>query len=207
MVCGNYSVAAAGRKPRETMHTIRRTLVKTMLALSAAAAAAGAWAGYNIWSNEYTFSQQQLQTAIESKFPQQLRYAEVFNVGLKNPHLTLNPAQNRVLTQVNVSVVSPLLLAGTLNGAITLSSGLKYDRATRAVQLDNPTVDNIDFSNVPAQYKPQLSQIGAVVAQQVLNNYPIYTFRSEELRLNGKTFEPGAITVQQDGIAVEINES
>jgi len=189
------------------MHTKRRTLVKTVLALGAMAAAAGAWAGYNIWSNEYTFSQKQLQTAIDSKFPQQLRYAEVFNVGLKDPRLTLNPDRNRVLTRVHVSVLSPLLLAGALNGAITLSSGLKYDRATRAVQLDNPTVDNIDFSNVPAQYKPQLSQIGAVVAQQVLNNYPIYTFTSDQLRLNGKTFEPGAITVQQDGIAVEINES
>lgn len=189
------------------MHTTRRKLMKSLLGLSALSVAATAWAGYNIWSNEYTFSQKQLQSAIESKFPQQLRYAEVFNVNLKNPRLTLNPAQNRVLTQMSVSVLSPLLLAAPLNGAITLSSGLRYDKATRAILLDNPTVDSIDFSAVPAQYKQQLGQIGAIVAEQVLKDYPIHTFTSDELRLSGKTFEPGAITVQPDGIAVEINES
>ncbi len=194
------------RKQRETMHTIRRKLMKSLLALSAMAVGAAARAGYNIWSNEYTLSQKQLQSAIETRFPQQLRYAEVFNVYLKNPRLTLNPAQNRVLTQVSVNVLSPLLLAAPLNGAITLSSGLKYDKATRAILLDNPTVDSIDFSTVPAQYKQQLSQIGAIVAEQVLKDYPVYQFTSDELRLSGKTFEPGAITVQPDGIAVKINE-
>lgn len=185
----------------------RRKLMKSLLAVGALVVATTAWAGYNIWSNEYTFSQQQLQTALDSKFPQRFRYAEVFNVGLKNPRLTLNPAQNRVLTRVNVDVTSPLLLAAPLNGTITLSSALRYDKATRAILLDNPTVDSIDFSGVPAQYKPQLSQIGAAVAEQVLKDYPIYTFTRDELRLSGKTFEPGAITVQSEGIAVEINET
>lgn len=189
------------------MHTIRRKLMKSLLAFSAMAIEAAAWAGYNIWTNEYTLSQKQLQSVIETRFPQQLRYAEVFNVNLKNPRLTLNPAQNRVLTQVSVDVFSPLLLAAPLNGAITLSSGLKYDKATRAILLDNPAVDSIDFSAVPAQYKQQLSQIGMIVAEQVLKDYPVYTFTSDELRLSGKTFEPGAITVQADGIAVKINES
>ncbi|MES2105041.1 MAG: DUF1439 domain-containing protein [Pseudomonadota bacterium] len=179
--------------------------MKSLLALSAMAVEAAAWAGYNIWTNEYTLSQKQLQSVIETRFPQQLRYAEVFNVNLKNPRLTLNPAQNRVLTQVSIDVFSPLLLAAPLNGAITLSSGLRYDKATRAILLDNPTVDSIDFSAVPAQYKQQLSQIGAIVAEQVLRDYPVYNFTSDELRLSGKTLEPGAITVRPDGIAVEIN--
>jgi Protein of unknown function (DUF1439) len=185
-------------------------LIKSLLALSALGAmgvAATAQAGYNIWSNEYTFTQQQLQTAIERKFPLRLRYAEVFNVDLKSPQLTLNSPQNRVVTLVHVSVLSPLLLAAPLNGNITLSSRLKYDKATRAIRLDSPTVDAIDFSSVPSQFREQLNQIGAMVAEQVLKDYPIYTFTEDELRLSGKTFEPGEITVQADGIAVQINET
>ena len=185
----------------------RRTLVKTLLALGALGAAGGAWAGYNIWSNEYTFTQQQLQSALERKFPLRLRYAEVFNVDLKTPQLSLNASQNRVITLVHVGVLSPLLLVAPLNGNITLSSRLKYDKATRAIRLDSPSVDTIDFSSVPPQYREQLKQIGAMVAEQVLKDYPIYTFTADELRLNGQTFEPGEITVQTDGIAVQINES
>ncbi|AMP14099.1 hypothetical protein CPter291_1833 [Collimonas pratensis] len=185
----------------------RRTLVKSLLTLGALGAAGGAWAGYNIWSNEYTFTQQQLQSALERKFPLRLRYAEVFNVDLKTPQLSLNAPQNRVITLVHVSVLSPLLLAAPLNGNITLSSRLKYDKVTRAIRLDSPSVDTIDFNSVPTQYREQLKQIGAMVAEQVLKDYPIYTFTADELRLNGQTFEPGEITVQADGIAVQINES
>jgi len=44
-----------------------------------------------------------------------------------------------------------------------------------------------------------------VVAQQLLKDYPLYTFKPEELRFNGKDVEPGAITVAPDGIRVQVN--
>ena len=31
-------------------------------------------AGYNLWTNEYTFAQQDLQHAIDTRFPHTLRY-------------------------------------------------------------------------------------------------------------------------------------
>jgi len=184
----------------------RRKWMARLLAVAAMAVATTAWGGYNVWSNEYTLSQQQLQTAIESKFPARLRYAEVFTVDLRHPRLALNPTENRVVTTVSVSVQSQLPLV-PLNGTIKLSSGLKYDSQARAIRLDNPTVDSIDFGELAAPYAQQLNEIGAIVAQRVLKDYPIYTFKPEQLRLNGKLFEPGAITVQADGIAVEVNAS
>ncbi|MBC7489331.1 MAG: hypothetical protein H7240_04415 [Glaciimonas sp.] len=45
------------------------------------------------------------------------------------------------------------------------------------------------------------------MAEQVLNDYPIYTFKPEELRLGGKTFEPDTITMQVDRIVVQIKEA
>ncbi|MDP5009111.1 MAG: DUF1439 domain-containing protein [Glaciimonas sp.] len=162
-------------------------------------------AGYNVWTSEYTFSLPELQTAIAKKFPVQLRYAEVFDVQVSHPRMTLDSAQNRVITTVDVKVSSALLLPTPLNGKVALSSRLKYDPASRAIQLDAPNVDHVDVNGLPAQYIQQLNAIGAVVAQQVLQGYPIHTFAAEDLRIANKAFEPGAITVQSDGIAVQIN--
>ena len=84
---------------------------------------------------------------------------------------------------------------------------MKYDSQARAIRLHNPTVDGIEFGALAAPYLHQLNEIGAIVAQRVVKDYPIYTFTPEQLHLNGQMFESGAITVQTDGIAVEINAS
>lgn len=197
------------------MQVNRRKLIRAMLttAITATAAVAGmtvtptASAGYNVWTNDYTLPLIDLQRAIERKFPTRLRYAEVFEVYLSNPRLTLNVAENRIITLVNLKVVSNLLLPMPLTGTLALSSRLKYDPLARAILLDAPSVDRINVDGVGAQYSQQLNAIGAVVAQQVLNDYPIYTFKPEELRLGGKTFEPGTITMQSDSIVVQVKES
>ncbi|WP_240756020.1 hypothetical protein [Pandoraea sp. XY-2] len=49
-----------------------------------------------------------------------------------------------------------------------------------------------------------MTAIGGSLAQQVLNQYPIYTFKPEQLRYGGRDVEPGTITVLSDGIKVEV---
>jgi hypothetical protein len=200
---------------KHSMQVNRRKLIRAILttAITASAAVAGmtvtptASAGYNVWTNDYTLPLTDLQSAIERKFPARLRYAEVFEVHLSNPRLTLNVAENRIITLVNLKVVSNLLLPTPLTGTLALSSRLKYDPLARAIRLDAPSVDRINVNGVGSEYAQQLNAIGAVVAQQVLNDYPIYTFKPEELRLGGKTFEPGTITMQSDSIVVQVKES
>ncbi|PUA16524.1 DUF1439 domain-containing protein [Glaciimonas sp. PCH181] len=197
------------------MQVKRRNLIKAglMTALTATLAVAGltatsvANAGYNVWTNNYTLPLADLQARIEPHFPANLQYAQVFQVQLSHPRLTLNVADNRVVTVVDMKVVSNLLLAAPITGTLTLSSRLKYDPPSRSIRLDAPRVERVDVGGIGAQYAQQLNAIGAVVAEQVLNNYPIYTFKPEDLRLGGKTFEPGAITMQTDGIVVEVKET
>ncbi|MGS0742295.1 DUF1439 domain-containing protein [Glaciimonas sp. GG7] len=182
--------------------TISATIAITSLTLPTTASA-----GYNVWTNEYTLPLSDLQTRIEQQFPKRLRYAEVFQVDVSNPRLTLDVAGNRIVTLVNLNVNSNFLLPAPITGTLTLSSGLKYDPLSRAIRLDAPRVDRVNVGGIGAQYTQQLNAIGAVVAEQVLNNYPMYTFKPEELRLGGKTFEPGAITMQADSIVVQVKET
>ncbi len=182
----------------------RRLAGAALLACGALAAAGASQAAYNIWTNEYTFPKKDLQTALATQFPRKLRYMEMFDVNLSNPRLALNPDSNRLTTVVDAQIDNKLLMNKPVNGTLSLSSALKYDAATRSVRLDAPTVEKVDIAGVPAQYAPQLNAIGNAAAEQVLKDYALYTFKPEQLEMNGKRFEPGAITVLSDGVKVEI---
>lgn len=182
-----------------------RSLAGAALLVCGALAAAGAsQAAYNIWTNEYTVPKKDLQSAIATQFPRKLRYMDMFDVNLSNPRLALNPDSNRLTTVVDAQIDNKLLMNKPVNGTLAMSSALKYDAASRTVRLDSPTVEKVDIAGVPAQYAPQLNAIGNAAAEQVLKDYPLYTFKPEQLEMNGKRFEPGAITVLSDGVKVEI---
>ncbi|NUT61342.1 DUF1439 domain-containing protein [Herbaspirillum sp. C9C3] len=162
--------------------------------------------GYNIWTSEYTVSKQQLQSAIAPQFPRKLRYMDIFDVTLSNPRLGMLPAQNRMETVVDAQIANPLLLQRPVNAVLTLSSAFKYDPSTRTLRLDGPKVDKVDSTDLPPQYAQQLTALGNAAADQFLRDYALYTFKPEQLQMNGKTFEPGKITVEQDAVKVDINE-
>ncbi|MFS8978007.1 DUF1439 domain-containing protein [Cupriavidus necator] len=176
-----------------------------LLAAATIATATSALAGYNVWTGEYTLSRQELQTALEQRFPATLRYAEVVSVQLSHPRLVLDEANNRVTTQLDARLTNALLPSPPVDGKLSLNSGVRYDPAKRAVLLDNPTVQQVEVAGM-AQYREQLNAIGAVVAQQLLKDYPVYTFKPEELRFGGKEVEPGAITVGKDEVRVEVKQ-
>ncbi|CAG9176902.1 hypothetical protein LMG23992_03365 [Cupriavidus laharis] len=178
---------------------------RLLFAAATLAAATAAQAGYNIWTGEYTFTRQELQQAVDKRFPATLRYAQVVSVQLTHPRLVLDDANNRITTQVDAQLTNALAVSPPVNGTLSLNSGLRYDKAQRAVLLDNPTVQDVEVQGM-ALYKEQLNAIGAVVAQQLLKDYPIYTFKPDELRFGGKEVEPGAITVAPEGIRVEVKD-
>lgn len=180
-------------------------LAQTTCALGAALACSVAIAGYNIWTGEYTFTRQELQQALDGRFPTQLRYAEIFDVTLSRPRLALDAEGNRVVTQVDAQITNSLLKMAPINGTLALRSGLRYDATARAVKLDNPSVEQVQVTGVPGQYSRQMNAVGSLVAQELLHDYPLHTFKPEELQINGKEVVPGAITVTSDGIAVKVD--
>ena len=159
-------------------------------------------AGYNFWTGEYTLTRQEIQAHIEKKFPLQLRYSGLFEVRLGDPHLPLLPASNRVALAANVHISNPIAKPHQVQGVLALSSGLKFDQATNAIRLNQPTADRVELQGLNGLNAQQLQNIGAMVVQELLRDYALYTFKPEDLRRFGKTFEPGAITVLDDGIKV-----
>lgn len=52
----------------------------------------------------------------------------------------------------------------------------------------------------------QINTAAALLATQLLDNYPIYTFKSDQLLLAKVAYEPGTITVVPEGVRVQLVE-
>ena len=155
--------------------------------------------------SHYTFSQQQVQDAVQRKFPYQRTVSQVFEVALTNPAVGFLPDANRVSVKLDARLVSPFMQQ-PVDGVFTLSSELAYDAASKSVVLKSPNVDNVSVSGQAQAYTQQINAAAALLATQLLTNYPIYTFKPEQLQFAGVNYEPGTITILTNGIRVQIVE-
>jgi hypothetical protein len=155
--------------------------------------------------NHYTFSQKDVQRAVARKFPYQRAVAQLFSLTLANPVVALLADANRVAVTMDAHLASPFLTR-PVDGALTLSSQLAYDPGSLSVTLKDPSVDRVDVGANVAQYAQQIDAAATLAATQLLANYPIYTFKPEQLQFAGQHFEPGTITILSNGIRVQIVE-
>lgn len=174
------------------------------LALLGAVLPLQARAGFNFFTSEYTASREELQVLVAKQFPLAQRYAEIFTVALREPLLGLDEAANRAAISAKLSIASPFLRAGVVEGTVAISSALRYDASARAVQLDQPKAERLTLQGVSGSNAERLQHIGGLVAQELLQGQALRTFTAEELTVGRKTYEIGEITVLADGIKVEL---
>ncbi|MGF6773263.1 hypothetical protein P3T18_005768 [Paraburkholderia sp. GAS199] len=155
--------------------------------------------------SHYTFSQQQVQEAVQRKFPYQRTVSQVFDVALTNPVVGFLPDANRVSVKLDARLASPFM-PQPVDGVFTLSSELAYDAASKSVVLKSPNVENVSVTGQAQAYTQQINAAAALLATQLLTNYPIYTFKPEQLQFAGVSYEPGTITILTNGIRVQIVE-
>lgn len=190
----------AGRE-RPSSSSRRRWLSLTGAAVFAAGLAACAGLPFG---NDYTFSEAQLQRALDRKFPFDRHVLAVLDVNLSHPRLTLLPERNRLAVAVDATIVHPLGGA-PFTGTLAVESALAYDPATMSVVLRDPEVRNFTVDRLPERWSRQLNAAGALIATQLLQGAPIYTFKPEQLNIGGIPRQPGEITVLSHGVNVRFD--
>ncbi|WPH12491.1 DUF1439 domain-containing protein [Variovorax paradoxus] len=182
----------------------RWMLLRALCGAAALQVPLSALAGFNFFTSEYTATRDELQAQIAKRFPVAERYAEIFMVGLRDPQLGLDARGNRAAITATLTIASPLLAASPVQGVVSVSSALRYDAAARALRLDQPKAERLELQGVQGRDAQRLQQVGAVVAQELLQGQVLRSFTAEELTVGRKTYEIGDITVQDDGIKVQL---
>jgi hypothetical protein len=157
-----------------------------------------------ILPDHYTFSQHQVQAAVQRKFPYHHSVNQLFDITLANPVVTLQPERNRLAVQLDVHLLSPLLRV-PVNGSFTVSSDLAWDTAKHAIVLHSPSVDSVNLDGDAAAYTQQVEAVLAPAATNLLAGYAVYTLKPSQLQWIAN-YQPGNITVLANGVRVQIVE-
>ena len=144
---------------------------------------------------------ERLQATLDRRFPLDQRYLELFDIRMSRPRLSLQPDTNRVVTSLDAQFL-PTLFGQPWNGSISVSGELKIDASRNAVIFTAPRVERFLLDGVDARVSDKLARFGGVLAEQVLRDVPVYTFRPEDFRYAGMTFVPATIRTRTDALVV-----
>lgn len=142
-----------------------------------------------------------IQQSLERRFPFNNRYLELLDIRVTNPRVSLLPESNRILTSMDTAIAPPFLQR-SWNGRLSVSGELRIDPSRSAVVLGDPRVESFNVDGLDPLYANQVTRIGSLLAEQMLANYPLYTFNPDELRVAGSSFLPSKIKTQGNALVV-----
>ncbi|HEY8607509.1 MAG TPA: DUF1439 domain-containing protein [Noviherbaspirillum sp.] len=142
-----------------------------------------------------------IQESLAQRFPFNNRFLELLDIRVTNPQVSLQPASNRILTSMDTAIAPPFLQR-SWNGKLAISGQLQIDPSRNAVVLADPRVESFDVDGLDPLYANQVTRIGRLLAEQMLEDFPLYTFRPEELRFAGASYTPTKITTRSSGLVV-----
>lgn len=142
-----------------------------------------------------------LQESLASRFPFNNRFLELLDIRVTNPRVSLQPDTNRVLTSMDASVAPPFMNR-SWNGNLSISGQLRVDPSRNALVLAEPRVETFNINGLDPLYANQIGKVGSFVAEQILKDVPLYTFRPEDFRYAGTAFNPTKITTRANALVV-----
>lgn len=132
---------------------MRKTAVSTFLfALLATLLVAGCTtlnAVSALLGNEVTFSQPQLQQALNRSFPKHYdKLGGLVSVTLLNPRLSIPQGSSRLRLDFDLGLGALGSDSSRPTGRFALTSALRFDPATRGLHLQDPSIESVDVPSL-----------------------------------------------------------
>lgn len=179
---------------------------RAALALAGAAAAltAALVAGCASFAGprDYEVPLARLQRNIDQRFPLEHRALAVFDLRLQQPRLTMLP-NDRIALSATLSVSSPLMRQ-QYGGSLALSGRLAIDQGRNAVMLTEARLDDFTLDGLDERTQRQVGSAVRLLADGLVQDTPIYTWRPDELRYAGVQFVPTAIRTSAAGLSIHL---
>lgn len=145
---------------------------------------------------------EQLQRLVERAFPLDRRLLDVLDVSIDTPRVALLADRNRLATALSVAT-RDRLFGGRWTGRVALDSALRWEPSDHSLRLTQVQVQSFELDGGGSMARTQAERLGAVLAERVLEDFPIYRLSDERaaaLRRAGRV--PSAVTVTRRGVEV-----
>lgn len=132
---------------------------------------------------DVTISQNQIDQALDERFPASKDYLKILTLEYTNPQVTLLPDQDRV--RVGLDATINLRIRGetaNLGGGATVTTGIRYEPSTQEFYLDDARFERLDVQGVPAKWEKRVADIASIAAKEYLESQPIYRLEATNLK-------------------------
>lgn len=151
--------------------------------------------------SSYSFTTQQMQTALNKKFPIEKDYSHLISIQLLAPKISTQADTQRIVLQF-ASQIDVLGNQSPIQGMTTVSSGLAYHADTHTIALSHPQLDSQRLDGVSSTVVATVSQLMATAIHDRLEGAVVYTLSPEQLQLWGQHVEPDHLEVTAQGVTV-----
>ena len=165
-------------------------MARAMFALLGALAALLAACALAPEQREIVVSAERLSELLARHLSVDRKVLELFRLRTGKPTVVLDPQSQRLRVELDVSLGHPFS-SRPLKGQAAISGGLAFDAATRTVMLSQARVEKLDFQAVRAALREQVGRLGAVLGNELLDNYPLVTLEWSSLLPEGTTIRVG----------------
>lgn len=149
-------------------------------------------------------SREQLLTKLSKQFPMRKTLAEIFEVEAQAPRLQLNPDTNRVASEFDIKATDRLF-GRSYQGTVGVSFGMRYEAQDRTIRLNTVTIDKLAIAGLSEATQRQWTKLGAMLAQEKLQDYPIHQFKPEDLNeVDRRGYQVEDIRVTAAGLSVKL---
>jgi len=179
-----------------------RVIAATVLAAGGGAAVLLSGCASFAGPRDYEVPLARLQRNIDQRFPLAHRALAVFELRLLEPRLSTLP-NDRIALSASLSVSSPLMRQ-QYTGTLALSGRLAIDPSRNAVMLADARLDDFMLDGLDERTQRQVSGAARLLADNLVRDTPIYTWRPDELRYAGVQFVPTAIRTSASGLSIHL---
>lgn len=128
-------------------------------------------------------TQQQIDDALQKKFPVTKTHLLIFRITYSNPHLTLLPESNRIEVgldaEVNIKILNE---SKKLGGTVLVTSALAYRNETKQFFLSSPEINKVAIQGIPQQYLDKVTDFASNAAREYLQEFPVYTLTAKDTK-------------------------
>lgn len=135
---------------------------------------------------------EKLQANLGKHFPVRHRALSVFDIQLANPQIMTLRENDRIALSAELTV-SPILVRQSWRGSLAISGRLVVDNVRNAVFLSDAQVDRFAVDGMGESQQRQVAGAANILADKLIRDVPVYSYRPEDLRFAGIQFVPVAI--------------
>lgn len=166
---------------------------------------AGGCAIAPLFTREISFTQQEMTERLAKRFPVERNIADLLQVKLTRPRVTIASAAANAAPQLAVGVdleVKLPLTGKMLFGQMALSGVPRYDATARAIFLAEAKVDRVRVDNMPDALAAALARAATQFAGEYFAEKPIYALDANEIKRMGQFFQAERITMRADKLVL-----